>query len=255
MEHRPPYRYQAQFADGHPCQISVCTNYADQAPIADKPILCSVAFGYRGGDNGLPNDADAAALEQLSEHIIRHADHHMSGIWVGSITAANKRIEFFYAEDADLFHQTNATFLNRLGKLAFPIGGNAEPDKTWQFYRDTLLPNREAQARERNQGTIDAMLAYGDDLESLRPIHHYVYFDSLEQAQAFADAAADVQAGHFLSDIVQSADHTEVYRVKLTHVGRIRADEMAKTAAQLEALAERFHGQYDDWEAILAKQP
>lgn len=247
------YHYHAAFPDGSPCIFSVRTDVAQQAPLQDLPVLCSVVFGYQGdAASGLPNTTDAGKLETLAGQISGYAERNHSGLWVGSLTNSNKRVEFFYTSDADLFHKNNAAYLNSLSELAFPIAGNAEEDEEWLFYRNNLLPSREIQAYERNQGTIDAMKAHGDDFEQLRPIHHYIYFDNLDNAQAYAEAASKI--GHYLSDIMQSADHVEAYQVKLTHIGRIHAEKLAKTAAELEELAERFQGQYDDWEALLAQQ-
>ena len=254
MAHQATYYHDhAIISSGEPCIVSVRTDFAANAPLNGLPALCSVVFGYQGDTtSGLPNSSDAAKLEKLAGEISKHAERNRCGLWVGSLTCGHRRVEFFYAADADLFHKNNAAYLNSLPELAFPIAGNAEEDEEWLFYRNNLLPSREIQAYERNQGTIDAMKAHGDDFEQLRPIHHYIYFDNLDNAQAYAEAAS--QLGHYLSDIMQSADHAEAYQVKLTHIGRIHADKLAHTAAELEELAEQYQGQYDDWEALLAHQ-
>lgn len=247
------YLYHAIFSSGSPCIVSVRTDLAENAPLPGLPVLCSVVFGYQGdAASGLPNSEEAGKLEKLARQISEHAAHNHTGLWVGSLTSGQRRVEFFYTADADLFHKHNAAYLNGLPTIDFLIAGNAEEDAKWLFYQNNLLPSRKIQAYERNQGTIDAMIAHGDNLEQLRPIHHYIYFDNLDNAQAYAQAAA--RLGNYLSDIIQSADHTEAYQVKLTHVGSIHADKLAQTAAELEELAEQFQGQYDDWEALLARQ-
>lgn len=244
--------YAASFPDGSPCIIRVRTDLADKAPLAGKPILCNIALGYKGEANGLPTDRQAAQLQTFIEGIIEHAEMKQSGIWVGSITAQGQRIVFFYSDNADFFHKTNAAYLNGLSEIPFVLGGNAEEDPDWQLYRNTLLPSREAQAYERNASTIEALRNYGDNLSQLRPIHHYAYFDTLADAEAFAHAAEGL--GKYLNDINRSSDNTEVYRVTLTHVDSIDGERMAKIAATLEALAEQYNGEYDDWEALLVKQ-
>lgn len=247
------YHYHAIFSSGAPCIVSVRTDFAANAPLNGLPVLCSVVFGYQGDTaSGLPNSDDARKLEKIAGQISEHAAQKRSGLWVGSLTSGHRRVEFFYTADADLFHKSNAAYLNSLPEIDFQIAGNAEEDAKWLFYRNSLLPSRKIQAYERNQGTIDAMIAHGDNLEQLRPIHHYIYFDSLENAQAYTQAVS--RLGNYLSDIIQSAGHTEAYQVKLTHIGSIHADKLAQTAADLEELAEQFQGQYDDWEALLARQ-
>ncbi|KPN70692.1 DUF695 domain-containing protein [Neisseria sp. 83E34] len=243
--------YAASFPDGSPCIIRVRTDLADKAPLAGKPILCNIALGYKGEANGLPTEREVERLQAFIEGIIEHAEAKKSGIWVGSITSHRQRIVFFYSDDADLFHKTNAAYLNSLSEIPFVLGGNAEDDPDWQLYRNTLLPSREVRAYERNAPMIEALQNYGDNLSQLRPIHHYAYFDSLADAEAFACAAGSL--GKYLNDINRSIDNTEVYRVTLTHVDYIDAERMAKIAANLEALAEQYNGEYDDWEALLAK--
>lgn len=243
------YCYTAMFPDGNPCIIRARTDLADSAPLADKPILCSVVLGYYGEKNGLPTSEEAHALEIFVEKIIEHAESRQSGEWVGSITSNNRRIVFFYTDSADFFHKTNAAYLNSLSEKPFSIGGDAESDPQWLLYRNTLLPNREIQAYERNAPMIEALRNYGDNLIELRPIHHYAYFDTLADAQAFAGAAKEM--GKYLNDINQSQDETEVYKVTLTHVDSIDPERMAKLSAKFETLAEQYHGEYDDWEALL----
>lgn len=243
------HSYTASFPDGKPCIIRVRTDLAESAPIAGKPVLCSVALRYHGDANGLPTNQEAAGLQGFVEKMIDNAEHAQSGIWVGSISSHYQRIVFFYADNADVFHKTNAAYLNSLPEIPFAVGGNAEHDPEWQLYCNTLLPNREIQALERNAPMIEALRGYGDNLDRLRPIHHYAYFDTLADARAFAEAAKSL--GKYLNDINQSPDRANVFRVTLTHVDSIDAERMAKIAAKLETLAEQHNGEYDDWEALL----
>lgn len=246
------HSYAASFPDGSPCIIRVRTDLADRVPIAGKPVLCSLALGYRGCGNGLPTDEEAGLLQGFVENIIKHADQNRSGVWVGSISSHNLRIVFFYAEDADDFHKANAAYLNSLSEIPFAIGGNAESDPEWRLYRETLLPNKEIQAYERSRIMIEALKNHGDSLTQLRPIHHYAYFGSLADAEAFAGAAENL--GKYHNDISRSQEQ-DVYRVMLTHVDCIDARRMAQIAAKLETLAETYQGEYDDWEALLVKPP
>ena len=58
----------------------------------------------------------------------------------------------------------------------FDLGKQHEPD--WNQYRNVLYPSDESMERIKNADVLEVLEEHGDTLESVRDVHHWIYFKS-----------------------------------------------------------------------------
>lgn len=96
-----------------------------------------------------------------------------------------------------------------------------------------------------DRAVLDQLRRLGANLSQPRGTRHYLYFPSVEAAQA---AAPRLEADGFAVEMSLGADQKN-WLALATHTAVINTDTVPELRARLTALAAAHGGDYDGWEA------
>ncbi len=229
-----------------PVIVFLDAQFADAAPIADKPALLRLLVGLRDADdNGFPSAPEQAVLDQLEERLMSVVADNLGGVYVGRLTYQGIRQFFAYAATGDTFHDLATLVMEPFSDYKWKA--EAEQDADWQLYREQLLPTKYDEQSIKNQQVVMALVEAGDRIEQPRDVRHWAYFPTDEARQQYIERVT--AGGMTLVDQNNEGNAPNTFGVctSMNHaVGGMFIDDL--TGGLLD-IAEEAGGEYDGWES------
>jgi regulator of RNase E activity RraB len=154
---------------------------------------------------------------------------------------------YFYAAWAKGAEKVVRNVFREHGYDRLEYGSNR--DTHHDFYRDTLYPDDYELQQARSREIIEELEEAGDDLFALRPVEHYLFFQT-ESARQRA-AAALAERGQVQSQMREEGSYPHGLMLELTHACTLEAVE-AVTRPLID-MAHHEHGLYLGWNTAMAQ--
>lgn len=216
------------------------------APDHGRPWLLWVwIYLKQPRQDGLSSSEEFPTLCAIEDSLNSAITEGGRSAFAGRITTDSRREFYYYAPNTDRFEVATRESLNRFPDYEFDTGTQHDPQ--WNQYLNVLFPSDDDLQRILNREVLDVMEREGDEPETPREVLHWAYFPS---EKCRADFEAAVIAKHYRVDSESHLPESEnPYGVCFGKVQNCTAEAIDKGVLDLSKLAERFHGEYDGWEA------
>lgn len=122
---------------------------------------------------------------------------------------------------------------------------NIKRDKAWNYYFDFLISGGLTDDYLLDQKYLYDLVIQGDDLQGLRKVRHWVYFNKLKQRTKMADKLTSLKFS--LDSINYVRDTPLPYELQFSRMDSITPDRISDLTSLLKILSEVYQGQYDGW--------
>jgi regulator of RNase E activity RraB len=150
-----------------------------------------------------------------------------------------------YGASADSFEATIHAAMGNFSAYKFDMGKQHEPD--WNQYRNVLYPSEESMERIKNTDILKVLEKHGDTLESVRDVHHWIYFKTSNDRGLFIEQVR--QLGYKVENESEDLKEEFPYGIQITRHQSVTPAKIDDAVLELFRLAKELDGEYDGWEA------
>ncbi len=216
--------------DGAPASIYV--NLKFEQSTGGNRYTVAIAMREQG-EYGIGSAAEAEALDLVEQAIIARGVE-LSIEYVGRIRTRGIWETVLYGVDGQLAALRQVA-IDRAGDRR--IDARSEPDPTWRYYRELLLPDAERRQWMDDRRMVQILAEQGDRLSTPRRVDHRLTFSSTAARQAFLTVA---EAAGFTTVEAEDALRAHVYRVDSVELDHIHDVVMLLVDAAKDGSYERW---------------
>lgn len=234
--------------DDSPASILVNLAARDAAPDAEYTWLVLATVSFQSPDeNGFPSSEESERLDPIEDSLITSLESTGKARFVGRITTQGRRTLSFYATSGEGWSTVSAAASTP--SYSFEI--EAQPDEDWEFYINMLYPGAVEMQFIQNRRLMEQLVEHGDQIETPRPVTHWLYFATTDGRDEFVEEAA--KEGFSLVPDSFSVDEANEhpYGVSVQRDDAVDWESANDTTLVLLRLAEQSGGSYDGWETAL----
>lgn len=195
--------------------------------------------------NGFPTEEGLAELFAFSDSTSAVVDRTTQNRLVGIITYQGMGFDVFYVKDT----------LGLRDNLKNVIGENfnssetfikIDPDKSWGYYYDYLYPKNFSFEYLIDQKYLYDLVLQGDDLQGLRKVKHWIYFNSLKKRTTVGEQLKRLKFS--LDSIGYKKENKKYpYELQISRNDSISPYSIYKLTTMLKVLCASYNSQYDGW--------
>jgi regulator of RNase E activity RraB len=202
--------------------------------------------------DGLSSNEEFEILNSIEDALTERLEKDCDASLAGRITGDGRREFYYYGRTP-----SNLRLLVEQELGSFPgycSDFDTQPDPDWRQYLDVLYPTEENYQRIKNMAVLGALGEAGDDPEIVRPVWHYVFFDSDDGRKRFIGWSKD--NGFQESERVRTdgPGKLEPGMVCVVRSHSVRPDEIDNYVLEVFGAAKQFGGEYDGWETRVEKR-
>jgi uncharacterized protein (TIGR01619 family) len=225
--------------------IAVDLGLHELAPDESRPHLLWVwVYLKRPRPDGLSDSAEFDSLVAIEEKITESLRQKFDAILCGRITTSGRREFYYYAASSEAFEPTVANAMAHCRDYKFDCGCQAEPD--WKQYLTLLYPSDEQRQRIENRSVLDALEREGDTLNAPRDVHHWIYFPTELDRDAFWTAIQPLEY-RIQSQPDKPGDELP-FGLCIVRFQSVKQSDIDEAVLELFRHAKEFRGDYDGWE-------
>ena len=203
--------------------------------------------------DGLSSNEEFEKLNAIEDALTARLEKECNACIAGRITGDSRREFYYYGRKPSNLHRLVDHELSNFPGYRFDC--DTQPDPEWRQYLDVLYPTAESYECIKNMSVLQELGSLGDNPDIVRPVWHYVFFDSDDDARnrfiewskvnnfevtdrVRGDAPGELEPG--MVCVVQS--HTT------------RPDDIDNSVIQVFRAARDLGGEYDGWETRVEKR-
>jgi len=193
------------------------------------------------------SDESAQGFEEFletKESLIIALEHDEKAKYVGGRSIDGWSELYFYADDSKGLDKIVA---NILAPSSYVYESHTVRDGKWDFHHKNLTPNEIELAHMQSEKIIYLLEEEGDDLAAVRPVEHYVSFDTPTQKEKFL-ASFDLDGFSFKDEISSEEFENGLALLKEHAVTR---SEVQKVVEELFEAIKAENGYYEGWSTTL----
>jgi len=184
---------------------------------------------------------------ETKESLIIALEHDEKAKYVGGRSVDGWSELYFYAEDSKGLDKIVA---NILAPSSYVYESHTVRDGKWDFHHKNLTPNELELAHMQSDKIIYLLEEEGDDLEIVRPVEHYVSFDTPTQKEKFLENFA--LEGFCFKDEISSEEFENGVALVKDHA--VTTQEVQKVVEELFEALKNEQGYYEGWSTTLADE-
>lgn len=233
--------------DGQPASFRINLGLAETEPAAaySQHIRISIRLKHPS-ENGFPTPEESEAVYNIEDQL--DVLHPSDNISAGTVTSDGSVSWHFYSRNSEAFIRDCRNLAEESG-YSFDIQYDEDP--SWSSYHNFLYPDIYQLQSIRNNQVVRHFQEDGDQTGKIRPIEHWLFFNSQENMDAATVKAK--QAGYTVvsSGKTDEAEGSPNYHLQLSKDGTL--DHITQDTWDLIDIAQATGGDYDGWGAALAK--
>lgn len=241
-------QYFAQW-EGKPGSMLVNMDLYDSSLQPSHPFLLAVGLAFQECTaDGMPDSSTYQELVAISDKLEAYIDIQHESIIVGTFTHDCKRIDYYYTADSTGIREFVTQFFNNNATDYTPlIALSSDPE--WSYYHDVIYPDAFLMEYMMNQRLIEDMARRGDDLGKSRRIHHWAYFDNIEDRGKFRLVV--LERGFKEESVGQLNSSDKPYYYHFSRRDKPELQYISELTHKLQEEAQSLRGLYDGWECEL----
>ena len=202
--------------------------------------------------DGLSSNEEFETLNAIEDALTKRVEEDCGACLAGRITGDGRREFYYYGRRPLNLHRLAEEELATFPGYLFDC--DTQPDPGWSQYLDVLYPTEENYQLIKNMAVLEALENAGDEADIIRPVWHYVVFDSDDRRKRFIDWSQE--NGFVPTDRVRSNAPGELDpgMVCVVRSQSTRPDEIDNYVLKVFGAAKQFGGDYDGWETRVEKR-
>lgn len=218
----------------------------EEVPIESKPWLLWVwVYLQHPRADGLSDQIEFETISSIEDELSKRLASICQTVEAGRITTDGHREFYFYGSSARGFDTSVRSVMSNFKKYKFDFGTQHEPD--WNQYRTVLYPSEESMERIKNMDVLEILMRRGDTLESVRDVHHWIYFKTNNDRKVFGEKVLPL--GYTIEDESEDLTRECPYSLQITRDQSVTPAKIDEAVLELFRLAKQFGAEYDGWEA------
>ncbi len=202
--------------------------------------------------DGLSSNEEFQKLNSIEDALTERLEKDCDACLAGRITGDGRREFYYYGHPP-----VNLQVMVEQELASFPgyrCDFDTQPDPDRRQYLDVLYPTEESYECIKNMAVLEALGNAGDEPEIVRPVWHYVFFNSDDGRKRFIEWSKD--NGFEQADRVRSDGPGKLERgtVCVVRSHSARPDDIDNYVLEVFSAARRFGGKYDGWETRVEKR-
>lgn len=238
------YDFYPCLVDDAPASIYLNLRYADEMPPASASTRYSVTIDMRdAGPHGVGTAEEAEHLNKAEEALIaRFAEL----TYVGRIRNRGTWEITFYGDGNHVAALRDAAATLVDDRHVETI---SQPDATWSYYRDLLLPDDERRRWMDDRRLVQILKEHGDVLVAPRRVDHWAYFKGEPERDAFVEAIK--REGFTLDETSHMPAEDMPFGAQVYRSDPIELDHIHDVVMIVHDAALEHGGTYDGWETSI----
>ena len=256
MTNKIPQEWNAyrSWLDDDPAVFRLNLALDEVAPIEGFSYCVRITIELKNPDENGFSTNERPAIYAIEDQILRPLQSDKD-ILVAVLTARGEVTWYFYSQAPEaLQERLSATWDSSMG---YTYQVECSEDKPWNFFLKGLYPNIYEKQTIYNREILFACQENDDQVEVLRPIEHWLYFDTEQDMLSAIEKAAALGFTVYSSEKVVPEEGKEVQE----DLGYCLILSKENTPIDIDGdtwdlidIALDTHGGYDGWETILVKE-
>ncbi len=231
--------------EGTPASVFVDVGIYETTPDALRPHRVMVTtFLQEPTEQGMATDEEAERLWKMEEWLVRGLEAPAGAQFVGRITSDGARSFYFYVSNPEPVAANVEHAIDQVP--GYDVQVDIDDDPEWSDYFDTLYPAPVDWQQIFDRQLVEQLIEAGDTLTAAREVAHYLYFNTADGREQFADVAQTL--GFEISNRGEQPDEDHPHAVRITRQDPVVMDHIHNVTRDLLAHAAPHGGIYDGWE-------
>lgn len=229
--------------DSNMMSVSIDLRYYIQKPSYKNLVIIGTGFKPCMG-NGFPSPESLDSLYSFSDSTAAVINQKTKNELIGILTYKCLAFDVYYAKDTlgireGIEKMVHENFIGNTPYLTI------KRDQNWDYYFNYLLPAMITEDFLLDQKYLYDLVLQGDDLQGLRKVRHWIYFNKLKQRQKMAERLESIKFS--IDSINYDRNRNWPYELQVSRMDSITPDNISDLTSLMKILSETYQGQYDGW--------
>ena len=179
------------------------------------------------------SDSTAAVIESLTRNEL-----------VGILTYKCLAFDVYYVRDSVGIRDSLQAMMDRRfsgSELYLTL----KRDRNWEYYFNQLLPDNLTEDFLIDHGYLNDLVLQGDDLQGLRKVRHWIYFNKLNQRLKMTEK---LEAMKFSIDSIKyHREKKYPFELQVSRMDSITPNKISELTIMMKVLSQVYQAQYDGW--------
>ena len=240
--------------DNHLSSIALDMGVAEELPLEKMDWLVAVSVELQNpNEGGFCSPEEYPVLTEIEEHLTLGLVKTLGGIQVGRVTGGSTRDFLFYLPTTS---GVSEQVEEAMQSFTHTYKIHQQEETKWQTYWEFLYPNPWQVKTIQNRHLIEELVNQGDDSIQIRPVDHYAYFESEDQAKEYADQVKSWdEEGWKVEAISQGEGEESAWAVHVISQQATDLITVNQKSAKLFEAAYHIGGEYDGWGTVICLSP
>ena len=211
-------------------------NYKNLLLVGTKFNPCMKnGFPVAGSLDGLFDfsDSTAAVINRISKNEL-----------VGILTYKCLGFDVYYVKDTTGIRDSLETMMSK-GFPGSRLYLTLKRDKNWDYYFQNLLPDNLTEDFLIDHKYLNELVLQGDDLQGLRKVRHWIYFQKLKQRLKMTEKLKSIKFS--IDSIKYHRESRYPYELQVSRMDSITPTKISELTTLMKVLSQVYQAQYDGW--------
>lgn len=194
--------------------------------------------------NGFPVVDSLDGVFSFSDSVANVINRVTKNELVGILTYKCLAFDLYYVKDSLGIRDSLQTMMRR-GFPGSKLYLTLIRDKNWDYYFVKLLPDNLSEDFLIDHKYLNDMVLQGDDLQGLRKVRHWIYFNSLKRRLKMTEK---LEALEFSIDSVKYNRKSKYpFEIQVSRMDSITPKKISELTTMMKILSQVYQAQYDGW--------
>lgn len=238
--------------NGKLSSILVDLDLKDLLPDSRSDLIWIWIYMKAPRPDGLSSNEEFETLNTIEDVLTKRLEQECDACIAGRITGNGRREFYYYGRSPLNLERLVKHELENFPGYRFDCDTQRDPD--WRQYLDVLYPTEENYELIKNMAVLEALANAGDEPDIIRPIWHYIFFNSDDGRERFIEWSRN--NGFEPSNRVRSdgPGTLEPGMVCVVRSHSTRPDDIDNYVIEVFGAAKQFGGEYDGWETRVERR-
>ncbi len=194
--------------------------------------------------NGFPVPDSLDGLFSFSDSTAAVINRVTRNELVGILTYKCLAFDVYYVKDSVGIRDSLETMMGR-GFENSKLYLTLKRDKNWEYYFTKLLPDNLSEDFLIDQEYLNNLVLRGDDLQGLRKVRHWLYFNKLKQRLKMTEKLQSLKFS--IDSIDYHRESKYPYELQVSRMDSITPKKISQLTMMMKVLSQVYQAQYDGW--------
>ena len=223
--------------------VSMDLKYYVQKPNYKNLLLVGTGFSPCM-KNGFPVAGSLDGLFEFSDSTAAVINRLSKNELVGILTYKCLGFDVYYVKDTIGIRDSLETMMSK-GFPGSKLYLTLKRDKNWDYYFQNLLPDNLTEDFLIDHKYLNELVLQGDDLQGLRKVRHWIYFQKLKQRLKMTEKLKSIKFS--IDSIKYHRESRYPYELQVSRMDSITPTKISELTTLMKVLSQVYQAQYDGW--------